>query len=87
MTNDGDEVGGQVPGELHRLADRHPVGHVVPPEQLVGADPEHISVHRRHAVQRPAFGIAGEQVVDPLPVRLYAADQLHGVLRQQYGTS
>src|SRR6202012_6245574 len=53
-------------------------------QQLVGADAQDVAVDGGHPVQRPAFGVGGQQLVDPVPVGLDAADQLGGVLRHRW---
>jgi hypothetical protein len=75
----GRGVGGQIAGEQHGLADRDAVGHVRRPEQLVDADPQHVPVHGRHPVQRPALGVLRDQLVDPRGVHRHPADQVGGV--------
>ena len=40
------------------------VGHVGPVEQLVGGDAQHGAVDDRHPLQRPAAGVAGDQLVE-----------------------
>ena len=51
-------VGGQLSGQLHRLADRHRVVDLVDVQQLVHGDPGQVAVDHRHPVQRPALGVA-----------------------------
>jgi len=75
----GRGIGGQLAGEQHGLADRHAVRHVVGPEQLVDADPQHVPVHGGHPVQGPPLGVLREQLVDPGRMHGHAADQVRGV--------
>jgi hypothetical protein len=75
----GRGVGGQVACEQHGLADRDAVGYVLRPEQFVDADPQHVPVHGRHPVQRPALGVLRDQLVDPCFVYRHTADQVGGV--------
>src|SRR5690606_15052829 len=80
VDEDGRLVGGQFLGHRHRLRDRHPVGDVLGPQQLVGADPQDVAVHHRHALQRPADGVGLQQFVDPFAVLLHPGGEPLGEL-------
>src|SRR6516165_2035648 len=79
----GGRVGGQVAGQQDGLADRHGVGHVGGPEQLVDTDAQDVPVHGGHPVQGPALGELRDQLVDPGRVVGHAADQVRSVGRDR----
>jgi hypothetical protein len=53
-------VGRQVLSQRDRLADRHRVRHVGLPQELVDAQPQDVTVHGGHPLQRPVHQIAGD---------------------------
>ena len=73
-------VGGEVADQVERLGDGDGVGHVVDVQHLVGGQPQHVAVHRRHPVERPALGVGRDHLVEPGAVLGHAADQLDGVV-------
>jgi hypothetical protein len=73
-------VGREVPDQVHGLADRDRVGHLVDVQDLEDADAQRVAVDGRHPLQRPALGVRRDQLVDPRLVLGDAADQPDGVL-------
>src|SRR5690606_40363953 len=49
---------------LFRSVDGHGGRHVLAPQQLVEAQPQHGPVHRGHPGERPPLGVLGQQLVD-----------------------
>src|SRR5690606_2628433 len=65
---------------LFRSVDGHGGRHVLAPQQLVEAQPQHGPVHRGHPGERPPLGVLGQQLVDALPVRRDPFDEGDGVV-------
>ena len=64
----------------HEIRHELRVVDVVGVQQLVDGDPGEVAVHRRHPLQRPTLGVAGDQLVDPVEVRGHALDQADRVV-------
>src|SRR6266702_1853896 len=62
------------------LVDRHHVRDLVLPQQLVDAEAQHVPVHGRHPVQRPAHRVGRDERVDPLLMPGHALHELYRVL-------
>ena len=67
LTKAGRLVGGEVAHQVQRLGDRDRVGHVVDVQHLEDRQPQHVAVHRRHPLERPALGVRREHLVDAGP--------------------
>ena len=59
---------------LDRLVDGDLVGHVGAVQQLEERDAQDAALQRRDAVERPAAGVAGDQLVELAPLALDALD-------------
>ena len=68
LTNPGESSVDRLAHQRRPPRDGHRVGDVVDVEELVDAEPQHVAVHRRHPLERPALGVLREQLVDARPV-------------------
>ncbi|GMA85115.1 hypothetical protein GCM10025868_03650 [Angustibacter aerolatus] len=80
FTKPGDSSVDRLRARLDGLADGDGVGYVVVVEHLPRAEPQHRAVDRRHPLERPALGVGGDELVEPLALGDDALDEHDGVV-------